>query len=183
MKTNQEQPAQSVAQNNEQSSSELDNLIQRPRTKHVVTPEKVDGIAIGTLSGFSESGDALVEVEELGLINIAAQALIEIDESQIAQPVALGFQGGNPYRPIVLGFLHQPAIKSELTLTPQARQEIDIVEQGKRIVIEAEQELELRCGEAVILLTADGHIQLRGGYITSHADATQRIRGGSVQIN
>lgn len=183
MKTSQEQPAQSVAKNNEQSSSELDNLIQRPRTKHVVTPEKVDGIVIGTLSGFSESGDALVEVEELGLINIAAQALIEIDESQIAQPVALGFQGGNPFRPIVLGFLHQPAIKSELTLTSQARQELDIVEQGKRIVIEAEQELELRCGEAVILLTADGHIQLRGGYITSHADATQRIRGGSVQIN
>lgn len=183
MKTNQEQPVQSVAQNKEQSPSELDNLIQRPRTKHIVTPEKVDGIVIGKLRGFSNTGEALVEVEELGLTNIAAQALIEIDESQIAQPVALGFQGGNPYRPIVLGFLHQATIKTESAHNSQAHQEIEILEQGRRIVIEAEQELELRCGEAVILLTADGHIQLRGGYITSHADATQRIRGGSVQIN
>jgi hypothetical protein len=183
LKTNQDQPTQSAVSNKEQSPSELDNLIQRPRARKIVTPEKVDGIVIGTLCGFTDTGEPLVQVEELGLSSVAAQALIEIDATHIAQQVALGFQGGNPCRPIVLGFLHQPTTENEFAETSQAHQEIEIIEQGRRIVIEAEQELELRCGEAVILLAADGHIQLRGGYITSHADATQRIRGGSVQIN
>ena len=59
----------------------------------------------------------------------------------------------------------------------------DGVHLGHREVIEAAEELELRCGEACIVLTADGRIQLRGTYITSHASATQRIVGGSVHVN
>jgi len=54
---------------------------------------------------------------------------------------------------------------------------------GERVLIEAENEIELRCGEAAIILTKDGRILLRGAYISSHASATQRIRGGSIQIN
>ncbi|XLV72947.1 hypothetical protein ACKZDW_10540 [Ralstonia syzygii subsp. celebesensis] len=54
---------------------------------------------------------------------------------------------------------------------------------GQRVVLSAEQEIELRCGEAAIILTADGQIQLRGNYITSYATATQRILGGSVNLN
>jgi hypothetical protein len=54
---------------------------------------------------------------------------------------------------------------------------------GQRHVVEAAQEIELRCGEAAIVLFADGRIQLRGTYITSHASATQRLVGGSVHLN
>ena len=54
---------------------------------------------------------------------------------------------------------------------------------GQRHVIRAEREIELRCGDAAIVLHADGRIQLRGTYISSHASATQRITGGSVNLN
>ncbi len=54
---------------------------------------------------------------------------------------------------------------------------------GERVVLRAEHEIELRCGEAALILNADGRIQLRGTYITSHASATQRILGGSVNVN
>lgn len=184
MKTNQDELAQATVENNAHSRSELNQLIQRPRahqTKQV--PEKVDGIALGKLSAFAENGDALVDIENFGLQKIVAHTLIELNHSHIAQQVALGFQAGDPYRPTILGLLHQAAPLADTADDTPALQELVISQHGKRIVIEAEQELELRCGEAVILLTADGHIQLRGGYITSHADATQRIRGGSVQIN
>lgn len=185
MKTNTDQRAQAT-QDNMQTPSELNHLIQRPRahqTTHV--PEKVDGIALGTLSAFADNGDALVNIDDFGLKNLSAQTLVELNRSHLTHQVALGFQAGNPYRPIVLGLLHKAengkeAIEHEIQ---RSQEELVITQHGKRITIEAEQELELRCGEAVILLTADGHIQLRGGYITSHADATQRIRGGSVQIN
>lgn len=183
MKINPDQRAQAI-QDNMQTPSELNHLIQRPRahqTTHV--PEKVDGIVIGTLSGLADNGDALVNIDEFGLKKIAAHTLIELNQSQLTQDVALGFQAGNPYRPIILGLLHKPTIVAQPLDETEKPKTLEVTQQGKRIVIEAEQELELRCGEAVVLLTADGHIQLRGGYITSHADATQRIRGGSVQIN
>lgn len=82
------------------------------------------------------------------------------------------FEQGDVTRPIVIGAMWGP---------PDASNAVEV--NNERIVIEAEQELELRCGDAVIVLTADGRILQRGNYISSHASATQRIRGGSVQIN
>jgi len=184
LKTNKDPIAPTSTHSSEQAATELNTLMQRPRVYHAAhIPQKVDGIALGKLSAFAENGDALVDIENFGLQKIAAHTLIELNHSHIAQQVALGFQAGDPYRPTILGLLHQPAPVTNAVDDTPAQQELVVTQQGKRIIIEAEQELELRCGEAVILLTADGHIQLRGGYITSHADATQRIRGGSVQIN
>ncbi|OGF13736.1 MAG: hypothetical protein A2W00_03680 [Candidatus Eisenbacteria bacterium RBG_16_71_46] len=51
------------------------------------------------------------------------------------------------------------------------------------IVIEAGEELTLRCGEASIKIRRDGKIVIRGEHILSRAKGTQRIKGGSVAIN
>ncbi len=59
----------------------------------------------------------------------------------------------------------------------------EILVDGERVVFQAEHEIELRCGDAAIILSCDGRIELRGTYITSKASATQRILGGSVNIN
>jgi len=59
----------------------------------------------------------------------------------------------------------------------------DVMVDGERVVLTAVREIELRCGDAALILSADGRIQMRGTYITSHASATQRILGGSVNIN
>ncbi|WP_229417946.1 hypothetical protein [Pseudoduganella buxea] len=59
----------------------------------------------------------------------------------------------------------------------------DVLLDGERVVLEAAHEIELRCGEAALILSADGRIELRGTYITSQASATQRILGGSVNVN
>jgi hypothetical protein len=55
--------------------------------------------------------------------------------------------------------------------------------QGGDIVIDAGEELTLRCGEASIRITRDGKIVIRGEHILSRAKGTQRIKGGSVAIN
>ena len=54
---------------------------------------------------------------------------------------------------------------------------------GKRVVIEGEHEVVLRCGEASITLRRDGKVVLRGAYIETTAKGLNRIRGGSVKIN
>jgi hypothetical protein len=52
-----------------------------------------------------------------------------------------------------------------------------------RLVIEAGQTLTLRCGEGTITITQDGRILIKGRDLVSRAKRTNRIKGGSVQIN
>lgn len=137
-------------------------------------PQRADGIAIGVFMGLDADGSPLVSVSKWGIARIRARSIAAIDSSHNGQSVALGFDNGDPLRPIILGLmLAQPA----------ARPAPEVVLDGERVQLEAAHEIELRCGEAAIILSADGRIELRGTYITSYASATQRILGGSVYVN
>jgi len=54
---------------------------------------------------------------------------------------------------------------------------------GKRIVLEAHDEIVLRCGEASITLRRDGRLVVRGAYVETRASGVNRIKGGAVKIN
>jgi len=54
---------------------------------------------------------------------------------------------------------------------------------GREVVIEADQELVLRCGRASITLKRNGKIVLKGDHLLSYSRGTNRIKGGSVHIN
>ncbi len=54
---------------------------------------------------------------------------------------------------------------------------------GKRVVLEGQDEVVLKCGEASITLKRDGKLILRGAYVETHAKGVNRIKGGSVKIN
>ena len=53
----------------------------------------------------------------------------------------------------------------------------------EELLIDAQKQITIRCGESSITLTAAGKIILRGKYIVSRSSGVQRIKGGSVQIN
>jgi hypothetical protein len=141
-------------------------------------PLRAEGIAVGTLDQIDANGDVLVSIAGMGLSRIAARSIVPLDPGQQGQTCALGFEGGDPRRPIVLGLMMAPQAAPALF-----DDDAELVVDGERVVIHAQEELELRCGEAAIILSSDGRIQLRGVHITSHASATQRILGGSVNIN
>ncbi|NIA00923.1 hypothetical protein F2P46_35275 [Massilia sp. CCM 8734] len=131
---------------------------------------------MGTFDGIGADGGALVSIATFGLSRIRARSISPLDPSNIGQSLALGFEGGDPMQPIILGVMLAAPV-------PPAPASTDALLDGDRVVLTAEREIELRCGEAALILSADGRIQLRGTYITSHASATQRILGGSVNIN
>ena len=54
---------------------------------------------------------------------------------------------------------------------------------GKRVVIEGQEEIVLSCGESSITLTKAGKILIRGKYLVSRSSGVNRILGGSVQVN
>jgi hypothetical protein len=51
------------------------------------------------------------------------------------------------------------------------------------LVLEARSSLTIRCGDGSITFREDGKILIKGKDLVSHADRTNRIRGGSVAIN
>lgn len=53
----------------------------------------------------------------------------------------------------------------------------------RRLELEAQHELVLRCGRASITLLESGRVVIKGTYVESHASGTNRIKGGQVRIN
>lgn len=136
-----------------------------------VLPTKVDGIAVGILRSL-DNGVVLVDIPARGATRVPARSLVALDDGLVGRELALAFEAGNPQQPIVLGSILSSPV-----------QPAEAVVDGKRVELIAEREIELRCGDAAITLSADGRILLRGTYITSYASATQRILGGSVNVN
>ncbi|MBT1154651.1 hypothetical protein J1C56_03520 [Aminobacter anthyllidis] len=138
------------------------------------TVKRIDGVVIGIFLGFD--GEAPLVVFPGNAKETAAQArsLTEMSSDMIGAEVALLFEEGDPGRPLIVGRIVAPARKSQ---TPQ------VVRDGELVKIVAGERLELRCGKATIIMEKDGHITIRGTYVTSHASAANRIRGGSVNLN
>ncbi|WP_431261983.1 DUF6484 domain-containing protein [Roseateles chitinivorans] len=54
---------------------------------------------------------------------------------------------------------------------------------GERVVLNGAKQVELRCGEASIVLTAAGKILIKGTYVLSRSSGANRIKGAFVDIN
>lgn len=53
----------------------------------------------------------------------------------------------------------------------------------KRVEICADEELTIRCGEGSITIRKDGKVLIKGLDVVSHAKRSNRVRGGSIQLN
>ena len=73
-------------------------------------------------------------------------------------------------------------ISFELPTEGKSRPEEAMLD-GKRVTIEAEQEVLLKCGQGSIQIRSDGRIIIKGTEILSRASGRQRIRGASVNLN
>jgi hypothetical protein len=100
--------------------------------------------------------------------------------------VVLLFDGGDERRPIVIGLLGPelatPALDAALAAT-SGLAAVEATVDGQRLVLEGQEEVLLRCGEASITLRRDGRVVIRGLYVETHASGTNRVKGATVKIN
>jgi hypothetical protein len=128
----------------------------------------------------SLNGTVLVEHSVAGL---SAAELIA--RENVGREVLLLFEEGNRDRPIVVAWMVAPggasvAIDARLP-EPEAEREARV--DGKRVVIEARQEILLRCGKGYILIREDGRIVIKGTDLLSRSSGINKIKGGAVRIN
>ncbi|TCU24657.1 hypothetical protein EV130_106250 [Rhizobium azibense] len=138
------------------------------------TRERIEGVVIGVLLGFDAGVPLVVFPGNPRDTALPARSLCDLTSAMIGAEVALLFEGGDATRPLIVGRIVEPARKSS---TP------NVIRDGERVRITGEERIELRCGKATIIMEKDGHITIRGTYVTSHASAANRIRGGSVNLN
>ncbi|TGQ38410.1 DUF6484 domain-containing protein [Mesorhizobium sp. M00.F.Ca.ET.216.01.1.1] len=138
------------------------------------TIQRVDGVVIGVFLGFDDAGPLVVFPGNPRDTALSAHTLADLTPEMIGSEVALLFQEGDVTKPLIVGRIVKPPRKSK---APQETKKSDTV------TIFGDDRIELRCGKAVIIMEKDGRITIRGTYLTSHASATNRIRGGSVNLN
>jgi hypothetical protein len=147
------------------------------------TPSRIDGVLVGRLAALGVGGEPLVEYPGSSA-PIEARAIAALSDADVGCEVALLFEGGNPEKPVVMGLMHVPKPASPAQTPEVPRDQRPEAEaDGERLVLTADKEIVLRCGEASITLTRAGKILIRGAYLLSRSSGVNRIQGGSVQIN
>lgn len=160
-------------------------------------------VVIGELAGLNEAGEPVVNFSlNRSIQPLVAISTITLTQRQVGRKVVLMFVAGDLKKPIILGLVYSPLdeIIENFDLTsmqPTAREEevdaeagnsvvdtgSDVRVDGKKVVLEAQEEVVLKCGDASITLNKSGKISIRGKYILNRSTGVNRILGGSVQVN
>ena len=131
-------------------------------------------VVIGMVLGFQDAVPMVVFPGNAQDRAIPARSLTRIGLDDLGAEVALLFEDGDCARPLIVGKLVEPQGRDA---TPV------VVADGQMLRLVAKERIELRVGKASLVLEADGHITLRGTDLVSHASRSNRIRGGSVNLN
>lgn len=157
----------------ESTPSLLELLLAQSGASPPPLASRVDGIVLGRVTSVDDSGTVHVAFAGSPEEGFAARSMVLLREDDRGHEVALMFEGGDPKRPVVMGKM----------VSPLAAGDTEATADGRRVEIDAEEEIVLRCGEASLTLTRAGKIILRGAYVLSRSSGVNRIQGGSVEIN
>lgn len=146
---------------------------------------KLQGLVVGELVGFTESGEPLVQFEGAPAgSSVRARMTSPVESDDVGHAVALLFEGGDPSCPIVIGRIEdRRPLAREAEVSSEGSSPFQVSADGERLEIQAGREIVLRVGQASITLTRAGKILIRGAYLLSRSSGVNRIKGGSIQLN
>lgn len=147
---------------------------------------------IGTIAGVNTDGALTVEFPGAAHGPTPARLAVALTAERIQtaiasrQPVVLVFENGDRAQPIIVGLIEALPQSATPLATNDNAIESPILEadvDGKRVRVTAKDEIVLQCGAASVTLRRNGRVVIRGTYVETHSDGTNRIKGGQVQIN
>ena len=131
-----------------------------------------EGVMIATFAGFSSEGRFLVAMAG-DPEPATALSTVGLGNEDVGARIVVAFENGKAWCPIIIGRLQEHAAPAAPTF------KVD----GERIVLRAEREIELRCGDASIVLTKAGKVLIRGNYVLTRSRGANKIKGAFVDIN
>jgi hypothetical protein len=129
------------------------------------------GVVVGEIVRLDPDGTIAVEYPDNSCGPLRARTLIE--DVSLGAKVLLAFETGIPTLPIILGLVHDRAKVVGRSISLKA----------DRIILEAKDELLLKCGEGGLEAKRNGTVHLKGKDVISRATRTNKVRGATVLIN
>jgi hypothetical protein len=160
-------------------------LIEETDTVRFSTGEST-GIQAGWIVEIRPDGKPMVEFDGNGLGPVEARCLRSesfFNDFAAGSAVLLAFDRGDRSRPIILGALSESCQERSSVPFRAEGSPVNAVVDGFRIVLRADREIVLECGESSLILQRDGRVVLRGVEVVSRASRTNKIRGACVKIN
>lgn len=168
------------------SSLLMNELVLEPaqRPLELLAPRtRRDEMVVGTLVGFDADGLAVVTWPGLreGTTQ-TARTVVPLGIRDVGREVVLSFvtMPHGP-EPMIMGLIQKPVPLPATHTAPALG--LEVVADGKRLVLSAQEEVTLRCGKSSITLTKAGKVFIDGEYVLSRSRGTNHVKGGSVQIN
>jgi Domain of unknown function (DUF6484) len=144
-------------------------------------------VCAGWIVRLTRDGQAIVDFSGNELGPVVAQSIIDhrdiFGRAQSLEHtrVLLAFEGGNPALPIVIGFLHRELFPEPADSSGRGQQ--NTVIHGRKVVITADEEITISCGESSLELKKDGKLVAKGTNVVSRASRSNKIKGAVVAIN
>jgi hypothetical protein len=152
-------------------------------SRPVATPAAASGagVVIGELIGLTNEGRTplVLYPKQPGTAALPARTVVDLHGAHIGKSVALTFEGGDPFSPIVMGVLRE----GDGWPLPEKPGQVEVDVDGERLIVSAKDQVVIRCGKASITLTKAGKVLIQGIYVLSRSSGVNRIKGGSVQLN
>jgi hypothetical protein len=143
------------------------------------------GVCVGLIVSVGKKGQIKIDFPKNPNPPVFARSIIGVTPADKNRQVLLTFDNGDPQLPIIVGFIqNQPVIDEKSETLKLNRESLeDIVLDGRRITVDAREEIVLRCGDGSVKLRKDGTIIIKGTSLVSRAKATNKIKGAAVNIN
>lgn len=130
------------------------------------------GVGVATFAGY-DATDRFLIFHSADAPLLPALSTLALRESDIGCRIVIAYESGDTHRPVIVGRLQaRPAAESSTV-------RLD----GDRLLLQAEREIELRCGDASIVLTRAGKVLIKGAYVLSRSKGANRVKGAYVDIN
>ena len=156
----------------------------------MLQPSEVGGFCVGQIVHITKDGRALVDYAGNQGGPVEARSVIDEKSNQDNHcqeniPVLLVFENGDPTLPIIVGIVREtlypstPLKETAHSVKPPREAILD----GRKVSLDAKEEIVLRCGKSSVTLRKDGKIIVKGTQIVSQASGINKIKGASIRIN
>ena len=141
-------------------------------------------VVLGILVGFNQQHQPLVVFANSPqeTAKVAMNTVATLSQTQVGKQVALLFVNGDLNQPIIMGLIRSPEEMKANTASSTSVATTTSHNQ-KHLKLDAEESIELTCGQSSLTLTRAGKILLRGQYVSSYSKGVNTVKGGSVKIN
>jgi hypothetical protein len=163
--------------------SSLDEMLERPTRARNGT----GGHAVsGHLEGIDDEGRLLFRAEGASEGSVPVAIGIEVSDAVLVKAARRGQRAlvmvtSDPEPRWVLVGLVRDRVSAKARDARPGQLEVRV--DGEKVCLSADRQIELRCGDASLLLRKDGKIVVSGTNVISASRGPNRIRGATVSLN